>query len=390
MITTDFYKRLYTNSVPLRELLNNKETFTAMPIDWQVLVVDVKEPSVALENDLHNKVNLAATGSIVTVLNTLKSINKEIQIPYFFRGDGATFIVPDAVLGKVVAALETYGVHVSKNLNLKIHIGHIKVGDVYLKDTTLGIAKLKLNTYLVTSIIYGNGLKVAEQLIRDNFKEEMTILDRQLPIDLEGMECRWDEIFPSEEEKKVICLTVVCNNEKIQSEIYTKILDEIDYVFGDLSKRTPITTVKLKLDNSFHKMRTEMYARLGKFDRGYLIQNWMITYFGKYYFKFFKGGKDYLFRVTQLSDTIVMDGSINTIFSGTHRQMNQLKMLLDSLESDGKILYGIFATYASTMSCYIEDREENHIHFVDGTEGGYIKAAEHLKTKLIRKDDFWN
>jgi hypothetical protein len=173
----------------------------------------------------------------------------------------------------------------------------------------------------------------------------------------------------------------------MQAEVFTKILDEIDYVFGDLNKRRPITTDTLKLDNSFRKMRTEMYARLGKFDRGYLVQNWLITYFGKYYFKFFKGGKDYLFRVTQLSDTIVLDGSINTVFSGTERQMNTLKLSLDALEADGKIHYGIHATYASIMSCFIEDREENHIHFVDGTEGGYTTAALHLKNKLKQLDE---
>ncbi|WP_338034474.1 DUF3095 family protein [Lacinutrix algicola] len=36
---------------------------------------------------------------------------------------------------------------------------------------------------------------------------------------------------------------------------------------------------------------------------------------------------------------------------------------------------------ASIMSCYFEDREEKHIHFVDGTEGGYTSAAIMLKEK---------
>ncbi|WP_243766022.1 DUF3095 family protein [Polaribacter cellanae] len=100
-----------------------------------------------------------------------------------------------------------------------------------------------------------------------------------------------------------------------------------------------------------------------------------MTKFGKFYFKFFKEGKEYLFKISQLSDTIMF---INTIFSGTEKQIGKLKLLLDSLESDRKIIYGMHATYASIMSCYIEDRDEKHIHFIDGTEGGYTSAARKL------------
>ena len=34
------------------------------------------------------------------------------------------------------------------------------------------------------------------------------------------------------------------------------------------------------------------------------------------------------------------------------------------------------------MSCYVRNMNENHIHFVDGSEGGYTKAAGMLKRKF--------
>ena len=33
------------------------------------------------------------------------------------------------------------------------------------------------------------------------------------------------------------------------------------------------------------------------------------------------------------------------------------------------------------MSCYVRNLNEEHIHFVDGAEGGYTKAAGMLKRK---------
>lgn len=78
----------------------------------------------------------------------------------------------------------------------------------------------------------------------------------------------------------------------------------------------------------------------------------------------------------------MLDGFLNTVISGTDKQVNRLKILLDELESNNEIIYGMHITHASIMSCYIEDREEKHIHFVDGTEGGYTSAAIMFKEKL--------
>jgi hypothetical protein len=34
------------------------------------------------------------------------------------------------------------------------------------------------------------------------------------------------------------------------------------------------------------------------------------------------------------------------------------------------------------MTCYIENRNNKHIHFLDGSNGGYTEAAKELKPKL--------
>ncbi len=379
---TEFYKKLSYNNISIRELLKNENLFNAVPGNWVVIVTDIENSTKAIKNGGHNDVNLVATGSIITVLNKIKKINRKITIPYFFGGDGATFIVPKEFLEQVYVALENYSEHVEINFNLKLRVGQMQIEDIYANGVTLRIAKLKLNSFLMTPVVIGNGLKFAENLIKEKFTKNRDDKKDDFSIDLEGMECRWNEIKPNSEEKKVICLLVMCNNEEKQAEVYTTIMDEIDYIFGSLSERTPITTLKLALNTSFDKIKNEMYARLGRFDLIYLLKNWLITNFGKYYFRFFKDGKAYLYKVSQLSDTIMLDGSVNTVFSGTEKQISKLKLLLDSLESQQKIIYGIHATYASIMSCYIEDRDEKHIHFVDGTEGGYTTASRELKKKI--------
>jgi hypothetical protein len=196
------------------------------------------------------------------------------------------------------------------------------------------------------------------------------------------MECRWDEIEPPKTEQKVVCLLIDCEDDKLQRKVYEEVITKLDIIFGELHERQPISTLKLKLDTTIDKIRKEMYARIGEYNFIYLIKNWLVTGFGKYYFKYFNEGKSYLLKVSQLSDTLMIDGSINTVISGNQNQIDNLIIYLDEMEADKKINYGIHVTHASVMSCYVEDRKDNHIHFVDGTDGGYTSAAKIFKTKL--------
>lgn len=78
----------------------------------------------------------------------------------------------------------------------------------------------------------------------------------------------------------------------------------------------------------------------------------------------------------------MIDGTLNSVISGTQKEVNLLIAFLDELEAQKKITYGIHTTHASIMSCYVEDRKTKHVHFVDGTEGGYTTAAKMLKKKI--------
>ena len=377
----EFYRKLPKHSLPLTELLKDESLFIGVPKNWHIVVTDIEGSSKAVENGQHNDINLTATGSIITVLNKIKTIDTAIKIPYFFGGDGATFIIPNSIITPITTALNTYSVHIKKTLGLNLRVGTVILEEVYKNNVTLRIAKLKHNKYLTTPIVLGNGLKFAEKIIKSSFKSDYA-LEVNTKVNLTGMECRWDEIMPKKPDNKVICLLVSCSDETKQAEIFNSIMIEINYIFGSLDERRPITTLELKLNTSLEKIRKEMITRIGKFDRKYLIRNWLITVFGKYYFKFFAEGKQYLFRVTQLSDTLMLDGSINTVISGNTKQINKFQIFLDTLESQKKIIYGMHVTHASIMSCYVQDREDNHIHFVDGTEGGYTTAALAYKNKL--------
>jgi len=124
-----------------------------------------------------------------------------------------------------------------------------------------------------------------------------------------------------------------------------------------------------------------MRVRLGGYKPLYLIKTWFTTLLGMLYFRT-KTGKTYLTQLVDMSDTLVIDGRINTVISGTSKQRERLETALNELEQSGFIKYGLFVSKESVMSCYVRSMDEHHIHFVDGSEGGYTKAAGMLKKKF--------
>jgi hypothetical protein len=165
---TLFYNDLIKQSKSLKDLLDLETNFQSLPTSWFVVITDVEKSTLAVQNGLHNEVNLAATGSIIAVLNEIKNNYKGIKIPYFFGGDGATFIVPETVHKSVLKVLNNHSQNIRKSLGLYLRVGSVAVNIVYENNYDIKIAKLKLNKYLTVPIILGNGLNYAENIIKSN------------------------------------------------------------------------------------------------------------------------------------------------------------------------------------------------------------------------------
>lgn len=345
------------------------------------IVVDIQNSTQAVTDGKHHQVNLTATGSIISVLNTIRKFKHNIEIPYFFGGDGATFLLPSSLLNKVITVLENYSIHIKRKTNLVLRVGHIAVKDLISEKCHLKIAKHQLTQRLAIPIILGNGLHKAEDVIKSNFKEIPLSNFNESLLNLKGMECRWEKVNPDHDQAKVVCLLLDSVVEKNQRAVYKEVLVKMDEVFGNFNDRQPIKSERLKLDTSYNKIWEEMKVSLVDKNWRYFFKNWIQTNIGHAYFSLSKSGKQYLKQIGQLSHSFMLDGMINTIFTAEQSQIDSFVGYLDQLEAEHKIIYGIHVTHASVMSCYILDRKTNHSHFVDGTEGGYTSAAKMLKMK---------
>jgi len=376
-----FYSELPVNKMSVSDLVADKSLFSEVPEDWHVLVADIKNSTQAIKNGKHNEVNLVATGSIIAVLNIVYSQN--ISVPFFFGGDGAIILVPSKYLKSAMSALEKHRENTLKNFGFELKIGHISVAEIYKEKIELKIAKAEINDIFNIPVVLGDGLQYAESLIKneDPLKKENFRID-QSPLNLNGMECKWDKISPPEETQEVVSLIVTGCGDQDPSKIFSEVLKAIDEIYGSQKRRKPISIKRLRLKAGFQKINSEMRAKLGRFDGFYLLKNLVKTNFGKFYLRNSNAGKRYLQNLVELTDTLTIDGRINTVITGTSEQRISLISFLDLLEKSNKIRYGLFVSKESVMSCYVRDMGTNeHIHFVDGADGGYTRAANSLKKK---------
>lgn len=374
-----FYKDLPSNKIRLGDLLINEKLFQQVPADWHVIITDIKGSTGAVMGGKHEQVNLIATGSIVTVLNIAFNLN--VSTPFFFGGDGATFIVPPNIINKVMQALAQYKVNTLNNFNLELRTGTVSVRDIYAKGYHLLIAKFSSSRSFSIPVLLGNGLNYAEKIIKGDDALLSGHSDQEEELDLSGMQCRWDRIAPPKDKEEIVTLLIVAGDDKKQSASFAMVMNKIDEIYGPPRSRQPISVSQLKLKTTFNKLGEEMRFRLGQVKWLQLVKEWFTTLYGYIYFRT-QSGRKYLKSLVEMADTLVIDGKINTVISGTIIQRRQLQQVLDKLEQEGMIKYGLHISTASIMSCYVRDLKDGHIHFVDGSEGGYTQAARILKAKL--------
>jgi len=378
--STQFYSQLPLITKPISEFIGNKAYFHPLPEDWHIVVTDIRNSTQAVRSGLHREVNLIATGSIIAALNIGRTHN--LSIPFFFGGDGATLLLPDSLLSPVLQALHTHSQNVYRNYELALRVGSVRTSTVYENGAEIRIAKTCLGKHFPIPVVLGNGLKYAEKVVKGDAEPPLNQETDPSQLDLQGMECRWNLIKPPRDTYEVVCLLINVPDQELHATVFEKILTTIDAIYGPQPERNPITIPQLQLTTDPQQIVRETQVKLGRFQWSYLITQYLITYFGGLYFRIYPQGKSYLQDLVELSDVLVLDGSINTVITGTRQQREKLTKVLEQLEQHRQILFGIHISKESVMSCYVRDRNNDHIHFVDGSQGGYTQAAMMLKEKL--------
>lgn len=183
-------------------------------------------------------------------------------------------------------------------------------------------------------------------------------------------------------------LLVCAREEEDPTEIYNYVLNEMDKIYdGKLDEANPVNLELMtykrvseiiederrysnnKLSTGFFGRIAEIFAAVGIFRHNIDPK----IFDSKHYFESMQAHADHR----------KFDDMLRMIIDCSEDQAEAIEEIMEDLYMDGKIHYGIFLSDTALMTCYLEDLVDGqHIHFIDGGDGGYAMAAKQLKAQI--------
>jgi len=91
----------------------------------------------------------------------------------------------------------------------------------------------------------------------------------------------------------------------------------------------------------------------------------------------------YLESMRVHSDYRKFDDMLRMILDCSANQAERIRANLQRQHEQGELCYGLHVSDRALMTCYVRDVQDGqHIHFIDGSDGGYAMAAKQLKEQL--------
>ena len=371
-----------------------QQNHTKVPSDWFIVVTDVVDSTAAIEEGKYKDVNIVGALTVMAISNVLNSL----KFPFVFGGDGAVCLVPPEMAIEVADVLFDTKLKVKILYGLDLRVGLVPVKTLYAAGKELYISKIKVSPYYSQAVLDGDGIYFAEQLIRDDSDaNSYLICNKSNPVkeaDFTGFSCRWEDVPTSKEE--TIATVVQIRNYEDRDIIMQDILKKVREIFGEMDEFHPISTEHLKIAHTGNSLNKEarLFSNKTK-GLGYLLKlgqiklEAFITQLAMNYnlpIKFQWYHLSLLKKYQVLSaDFLKYDGSLKIVLSCDTSARESWEIYLKDLRDKGDIFYGINISHSAVITCLLQARSEQEVHFIDGADGGYAIAAKRMKKQI--KDD---
>jgi len=365
-------------------------THVSMPDDWWIVIADVVGSTQAIEAGDYKKVNTAGVACIAAVVN----VDRSIDIPFVFGGDGATFAVPAIMVDPVITALRGAQQLARLSFGLALRVGLVQVGELTLQDYRVDVAKVRLSPHMTQSAFSGHGWNEAERRVKAADAEGVLIVreeDGPAVASFDGFECRWHGVPSFNGHKLSLLVSAMSADPTANLETYRAVTDKIQAIYGDVVNYHPLRPGRMRLTFSWRMLSYEWRVRAGhlRMDQrlAYFVKLLFMNALGSYLLGRKRGSgavrwSHYRDELVDNTDFRKFDGMLRMVMDGSDEQAAVLEHYLETQLRAGRLVYGMYKSREALVTCLVQSYNGNHLHFVDGSDGGYALAARGLKQQL--------
>ena len=374
-----FYQTL-TGFTDISQMIDDR-FYRPVPDDWYVSVVDVRGSTQAIEAGNYRDVNFIGAAAITAHLNWVAP-----NLPFIFGGDGAVVLVKASLRQATMDVLQSLCFHARECFGLELHAGLVPVKTLREMGKDLQIAKYLSSDNVTQAMLKGGGSTLAESLVksRSEFRCEPSPVLSKTDI-FTGLTCRWQPI-PSQ--KGATLSVLIQPSQEADDTVLVNVIRQLEQILGgSFAAANPVRMQDARYHSFRHNLKRQLNVSDIRCNSTFLrtLFELLLTVpiFNFKLFRFMPGMHNYHNKMPLHCDFKKFDDTLRMVLDCSHAEHQAIAAFLQAEQQAGNVSYGLHVSDAAQMTCYVESvNDGGHLHFIDGSDGGYALAARQLKGVL--------
>ena len=362
--------------------------YSALPPSSLIVLTDVVGSTKAIEAGRYKDVNALGVASIVALCNALRGV----EVPFMFGGDGATLVVPGARRAAAEAALRGVRALADSAFELGLRASIVPLAELLEAGHVARVARFRASENTTLAMFSGSAFSMAERWFKDPERGARYEVSREgeSAADFDGFECRWQPLDSQRGHTVSLIVRALSPTEAERTQTYKNLLHAFDRIVdGDACH--PVKATELKLNGWLGDYSVEArvraqgasgpaYASARRSARKQTFVGKLLTASGMSAGGF--DGKRYKSELVKNCDFRKFDDTLRMVVDLNVAEIYRLESRLAAENRAGRLVYGMHRASAALITCLVRSYAGDHVHFIDGADGGYALAAKELKQQL--------
>lgn len=358
----------------------DERSYVPVPDSWAIAHCDIVDSTSAIEGGRYRAVNVAGAAVIAAVRNALAGA----PFGFVFGGDGASLLVAPSDRDTVAGALAATVTWVREDLDLELRAALIPAAALRAAGADLRVARYAASTHVDYAMFTGGGLSLADRMTKAGACALAPAPAGARP-DLTGLSCRFEPVAPRD---GIVLSAVVAPEPGADAASLRAVLDAVlALVEASPAMGRPLPPQGPSIRGPRSGLAIQA-AAAGPLLGSRRLRRVVLLLWSCLAYAVFRTGlpvagfspQRYRRDVAANADFRKYDDGLRLTVACPVATADAIERALEAGHAAGVLRFGLSRQDAAVVTCITPSAlRGDHVHFVDGADGGYARAALQLK-----------